>query len=106
MTKNDELYTVILSDRGNEEITFITYDLSEANRRCDELRRECRRKDPDGAIIDCYVLSESQAKKNAEAKAIWDTLTEEEKHDYIEVDGRTFIRKIYEINHKGDEKDE
>jgi hypothetical protein len=50
--------------------------------------------------MDCYTISGAEMRKAEEAKEYWDTLTEEEKHDYIEVDGKKYIRKIYERNHK------
>lgn len=30
-------------------------------------------------------------------KAVWDSLTEEDKNDIIEVDGHKYIRKMYEV---------
>ena len=46
------------------------------------------------------MKSEKQIKKSKEVCDRWDKLTEEDKKDIIEVDGRKYIRKIYEANHK------
>ena len=65
----------------------------------DALRQECRKADPDGVEIDCYVISGEEAQKRAENRNFWDTLTEGDKNDIIEVNGRQYIRKVYERNH-------
>ena len=39
--------------------------------------------------------AEEQAR---ESKKIWESMTEEEKNDIIEVDGKRYFRKIYEKN--------
>lgn len=35
-----------------------------------------------------------------EDKALWDSLTEEDRKDTVTVDGRTYIRKIYEAKER------
>ena len=64
------------------------------------LSKECRKKDPEQIVVSCYMRSEKQIKKSKEVCDRWDNLTEEDKKDIIEVDGRKYIRKIYEANHK------
>lgn len=52
----------------------------------------------DKTIVDCYVLSEEDIEKIEKAKERYESLTETEKQDIIEVDGRKYIRALYEIN--------
>jgi hypothetical protein len=99
LIRKDIEYVVILSTRGTEEVHFIG-SLEDCRIQENLLRQACREKDPDGVEMDCYTISGAELRKAEEAKEYWDTLTEEEKHDYIEVDGKKYIRKIYEKNHK------
>ena len=39
-------------------------------------------------------------KLSEEDKAFWESLSEEDKQDFVEVDGRKYIRKCYERNNK------
>lgn len=95
----DMMYALILSTRGNEEVIDIG-SREEMSKREDSLRKECRKVDPDGVEMDCYIISEAEAKKREDAKNRWDSLSEKDKKDIIEVDGRKYIRKIYELNNK------
>lgn len=92
-------YAVILSTRGREEVIFVG-NKDDAVKMEGSLRKECRRKDPDGTELDCYTISEKELEKREAAKNFYDMLTEEEKHDVIVVDGKKYIRKIYEENNK------
>ena len=69
--ENNMLYVLILSTRGNEEVVFATDNKMEACKREDALRKECRRVDPDGVEMDCYVRTEKELKNIEEAKARW-----------------------------------
>lgn len=95
----DMKYAVILSTRGDEEVIFIG-SKEEAVKRETSLRKECRKKDPDGAEMDCYTISEKELEKREAAKNFYDMLSDEEKSDIIEVDGKKYIRKIYEEYNK------
>ena len=94
----DMLYALILSTRGNEEVVAVG-TREEMVKREDPLRKECRKYDPDGAEMDCYIISEAEARKVEEGKKLWESLTEEDKKDIIEIDGRKYVRKIWERNH-------
>ena len=94
------MYNVFLSTRGNSEIVF-RGEKEEACKYADSLRRQCKTTDPDGVEIDCYIKSDEEIEKEAEAKSFFDTLTEEDKKDFIEVNGRKYIRKIYEHTLRG-----
>ena len=92
-------YALILSTRGNEEVVGVGTREEMAKREA-SLRKECRKVDPDGVEMDCYIISELEAKKREEGRQLWDSLTNEEKNDIIEVDGKEYVRKIWEYNHK------
>ena len=68
----------------------------------DMKRKEYARQygDQFGTFVDCYTRSDEETDRIERAKAIYDTLTDEQKNDIIEVDGRKYIRAIYEANHK------
>ena len=95
----DMMYALILSTRGNEE-TVAVGTRDEMIKRESSLRKECRKSDPDGTEIGCYIINEAELKKRAEDNDFWNTLTDEDKQDIIEVDGKRYIRKIYEKNHR------
>ena len=93
------MYALILNTRGTEEVVEVG-ELEYIRERENALRKECRKSDPDGVEIDCYVMSELQARRNEQTKKFWETLTDEDKKDIIEIDGRKYIRKVYEMRHK------
>lgn len=99
LIRKDIDYAVILSTRGVEEIHYIG-TLERCRIQEEWLRKACREKDPDGVEMDCYTISMAERSRIEEANAYWDALTEEEKQDYIEVDGKKYIRKIWERNHQ------
>lgn len=66
--------------------------LKECSRYEDELRKTYK----DRTMIDCWT---EKANKDKEGY-LYDRLTDEEKRDVIEVDGKKYIRKIYEANHR------
>ena len=86
MKKNT--YSLILSERGSEQVVFISQD-----------RKACRHIDPEGVELDCFVRSAEEADRISEARAFYESLSYEDKHDFIVVDGRTYVRKIWERNH-------
>ena len=92
------LYVLILSTRGQEEIQTIG-TLEEMTKREDALRKECRRVDPDGTEMDCFLISEAEAKRRFEAAEFYDSLTKEQREETITVDGKKYIKAIYLKNH-------
>ena len=96
------LYHVLKANRGEAEIVYTTEDKMLAARFEDALRKELRKLDPDGAVLDCYMRSEEELERWDAAAERWAKLTEAEKHDFIEVDGKKYIRAIWEHNHKED----
>lgn len=94
----DMIYALILNTRGNEEVVTVG-TLDEMKKRETSLRKEIRKSDPDGTEMDCYLISEDEAKRRDEAIDFYDNLSDADKTDYIIVDGKKYIRKIYEKNH-------
>ncbi len=90
-------YNLIYSVRGREEVVF-RGSCAEASKAEDELRAVLRINDPEGVESDCYVRSDAQLQAIQRRKDLFDQLTDEEKHDYIVVDGKKYIRKIWEAN--------
>lgn len=97
MKKNT--YSLILSERGEEQVVFISSDLKEITEKEYILRKACRHIDPEGAELDCFIRSAEEADRISKAHAFYNSLTAEEKSDFIVVDGRTYVRKIWERNH-------
>lgn len=49
-----------------------------------------------GLTAENIYQSSIRIEEDSARKTLWDSLTEEEKNDIIEVDGHKYIRKIYE----------
>lgn len=77
-------------------IVSVHEDKIEALNQCEDLRKTYK----DKTIVDCYVLSEEDIKKIEKAKERYESLTEIEKQDVVEVDGRKYVRALYEMNKK------
>lgn len=93
---DDDQFVVFYSCKGSEEIPVFFGTEEEAAKMEDELRKECRKADPDGSWQDVYTRSMAEIRKIEAAKAAFDQLTDEEKADIIEVNGRRYIRKVWE----------
>lgn len=48
-----------------------------------------------GSFVDCYCVSDEEERKKKHGRELWESLTDEEKADYIEIDGRRYVRKMY-----------
>ena len=59
-----------------------------------------RQSDPDGVVSDVYVVSEAEYESRRRGMYAYSRLTPEERSDIIEVDGKRYIRKLYEKNHQ------
>lgn len=95
----EERWFLFLGTLAGEELVA-EGDREEIQAKYEALSKECRKKDPEQIVVSCYMKSEKQIKKAKEVCDRWDELTEEDKKDIIEVDGRKYIRKIYEAHHK------
>lgn len=92
-------YNLVYSVRGREEVVF-RGSYAEASKAEDELRAVLKINDPDGIESGCYIRSDAQLLADQRWKDLFSQLTDEEKHDYIVVDGRKYIRKIWEANNR------
>ena len=92
------MYNLYISLKGSKKL-IARGTKEEISIKEDEIRAELRKEDQDGALIDVYVMSDAEIEKLEKARNLWDTLTEEDKKDYIVVDGKKYIRKIYEAQH-------
>lgn len=52
----------------------------------------------DRVMLDYFVESEEKYNKILEKKTFYNSLTDEQKNDIIEVDGKRYVRAIYERN--------
>ena len=53
-----------------------------------------------GTFVDCCTRSDEETEKVENARALFDPLTDEQKKDIIEVDGKRYIRAIYEATNR------
>lgn len=90
------MYKVIVTHKGIETRVIDCKDVHQANKIEDATRRLLRIADPNGIENDCYSISEEEYLENKKAREVFNTLTDKEKQDIIEVDGKRFVRKIYE----------
>lgn len=95
----EERWFLFLGTLAGEELVA-EGDREEIQAKYEALSKECIKKDPEQIVVSCYMKSERQLAKEKEVCDRWDELTEEDKKDIIEVDGRKYIRKIYEAHHK------
>lgn len=93
------MYNLFLAIKNEKELVF-RGTLEEAVKREEALRKECRKSDPNGVELDCFVWSDEQIEKAKDTAKRWDALTEEQKKDIIEVDGKKYIRALYEANNR------
>lgn len=100
------MYYIIKSEwnrhekKMNRDVVFATDDKMEAAEYDSNLRKQLRKIDKDGALVDCYI-------KNTDEKidaSLYNSLTEEEKKDIIEIDGHRYIRKMWETLHNAEKK--
>ena len=92
------MYTVFESYKGERRAIFFDSDKMACARF--EQREKYRKKYGNDffSIIDCYTMSDEVLEKERKIAERWDRLTEEQKHETIEVDGKTYIKALYEAN--------
>ena len=93
------MYSVFLSVKGDETLVF-RGSFMEVNDYEDHLREEIARLDPEGDKLDCYVISDERLQKRVDAIEKWNSLSQEEKEDLVTVNGRKYIRSIYDVMHQ------
>ena len=96
------MYTVFEVYKGSEKrAIFSDSDKMACARFEEEKREEYRQKYGNDffSIIDCYTRSDEELEEERRIAERWDRLTEEQKNETIEADGKTYIKAIYEANH-------
>ena len=92
-------YTVFEIFKGTRRTAlYSSDDRVDCCRYADDMRRLYRRKYGDDffAVIDCSVRSDEELENERKNKELWDSLTEKQKHEIIEVDGKKYVKAIYE----------
>lgn len=56
----------------------------------------------DRTTCDCFTRSESELNQIEDNRRFYETLTADQKADFIVVDGKKYVRAIYERMHKGE----
>ena len=92
------MYNVYLASKFEKTLVF-RGEKEQAIVYLESLRKECRAKDPEGTALDCFMWSDEELERQRKTLELWDSLTDEDKKDFIEVGDKKFIRKIYEYNH-------
>lgn len=81
--------------------TIIEHGTLEECRQAEEAQRWLfRQRDPEGVVSDVSVVSEEEYKSRKRGMYAYSQLTPEDKTDIIEVDGKKYIRKLYEMKHQ------
>lgn len=76
---------------------FVTTEVFEGTKTaCVEFENALRKTYKDRTMVDCWT----QKKGSENQYDLYNSLTPEEKQDIIEVDGKRYIRKMYEANNK------
>lgn len=65
---------------------------------CIAHENEKRKQTKDTTVCDYWTISETEYNNQKNAANLFQTLTEEEKNDIITINGKKYIRKIYEMN--------
>lgn len=96
------MYTVFESYKGERKAIFFDNDKTVCARFEEAQREKYRKKYGNDffSIIDCYTRSDEELEEERKIAERWDRLTEEQKHETIDVDGKTYIKALYEANHQ------
>jgi hypothetical protein len=81
-------------------VSTILYS-SEDIKDCAKFEDAQRKKYKDRTMVDCFVKSQSEIEKEKELRKRWNALTEEQKKETIEIDGKKYVKAIYEQEHNG-----
>lgn len=66
---------------------------------CSKYEDYKRKEYKDRTLVDCYTISESEKNKREEDSKFYDSLTEAQKAEIIDVDGKKYVKAVYERNH-------
>lgn len=89
------IYYVFKLVRGERILHWSGEDREYAVQVESQLRRELRKIDPRGEIMDATLLSHDELQKAKATAERWDRLSDEEKNTFIEVDGRKYVKALF-----------
>ena len=92
-------FLVIFSQRGTERVLGRFDTPQDAAAFADRQRSRLREIDADGTEMDVYIQTDEERRRIEMASRIWERLSEEEKHTCIDVDGKKYVKAIYEATH-------
>lgn len=67
---------------------------------CAKFEHEKRKEYKNRETEDCFIWSEEEMENVKRAKERWDNLTEEQKTETITVNGRTYLKALYDEKHR------
>lgn len=94
------MYNVYYADREGKHLVQRTDNLIAARETEDWIRSELRKIDPELLEHNSFTISDEEIEETEAAKKRWDALSDEEKETFIIVDGKKYVKAIYEQNHQ------
>lgn len=86
-------YYVIESRKtGGTTVVYSSTDEMEAARYEDELRKSYA----DRTVVDCYIKTDEEIERTAKAVEKYNALTEEQKKEFVFINGRKYIKALCE----------
>lgn len=92
-------YLVIFSQRGRERVLGRFNTPHEAASFADRQRSWLRELDTDETEMGVYIQTDEERRRLEQVSRVWERLSEEDKHTYIEVEGKKYVKAIYEATH-------
>lgn len=92
-------YLVIFSQRGRERVLGRFNTPHEAASFADRQRKWLRELDTDETEMGVYIQTDEERRRMEQVSRVWERLSYEERHTYIEVDGRKYVKAIYAPEH-------
>ena len=99
------MYNVYFIDKFGKHLVQRTNDLMEARSTEEWIRNELKTLDPDFVEHNAFTTNDEEEAAVEIAKARWDALTDEEKKTFIIVDGKKYVKAVYEATHPMTAKD-
>ena len=90
------IYYVFKLVRGERILHWSGEDREYAVHIENQLRQELRKIDPRGETMDATLMSHDELHKEKAMAERWDRLSDEEKNTFIEVDGRKYVKALFE----------
>lgn len=74
-----------------EETCIFSGTKSDCYRYEDERRKTYK----DRGVVECFIKSDEEVERDRKNREYYDSLSDAEKHDFILVNGRKYVRSIY-----------